>query len=769
MNKCRLFLTACFLVVCGVCQADASDWYGWRGPWQTGASPEKDLPSSWSPDPKAKDNNLVWKAPYGSRSTPLVMGGRVYLINYSSENGKPETIQERVMCLDEKTGKFMWEYNFNVWHTDIVTSRLGWTNLAGDPATGNVYAHGTQGLFFCFDKDGKVLWSRSLTEEYGRVSGYGGRVNSPIVAEDLVIIGMLNSAWGDYAKGANRFLAMNKLTGEVVWWSDPAGQVKGTYYSVPVVATINGQAMLITGSSDGGVYGLKLRTGEKVWGYIFGSLAINCSPVVEGNLVYIGHGEESPDNNIKGRIICVDASKIVKGAPELVWQKDGVKVRYCSPIVNAGRLYIADEIGKLYCFDAKDGKPIWKKGYHYSRGSQGSPVLADGKIYVSETASKFYILEPDDKECKTLHVQEFPGGEEMSGNPAVANGRVFFTTSDEIFCIGKPGARSAAEPPVYWGPKKALDKIAALQILPADVAVHPGATVTFKVRGFDENGNFVKDLKPEECGWKLPTPPLPPGAKTPPPPLDGEVIFGKLTVGTKKPSQQGYVTASFGELTARSRVRVVGVLPYAPNFNNIAEGAAPGGWVNTQGKYVIKTMKDGKKVLAKVNTNPNPLVARGNAYIGLPTMKDYTMQCDILGTKVVRVNEQGNKEEWSPEMGIGANRYTMLMAGGIQKLRIVSWDVLPRIDNTIPFSWKADTWYTFKMTVEVKGPKDAIVKGKVWERGQPEPTEWTITVSDSRPNTEGSPTIYGFVQGATDVAPGTDILYDNVRISANKK
>ena len=141
------------------------------------------------------------------------------------------------------TGKFIWEHNFNVFHTDIVTFASRLDHPGRRSATGNIYAHGTQGLFFCFDKDGKVLWSRSLTEEYGRISGYGGRVTSPIVAEDLVIIGMLNSTWGDFAKGANRFLAMNKLTGEVVWWSDPTpGQVKGTYYSVPVTATINGQA-----------------------------------------------------------------------------------------------------------------------------------------------------------------------------------------------------------------------------------------------------------------------------------------------------------------------------------------------------------------------------------------------------------------------------------------------------------------------------------------------------------------------------------------------
>src|SRR5207249_6385950 len=81
----------------------AADWWHWRGPQQNGVSPEKNLPAKWSPD----GENLIWKQPYGCRSTPLVMNGRVYLINYAAKHVKgadgkiedvPETIQERVMC-----------------------------------------------------------------------------------------------------------------------------------------------------------------------------------------------------------------------------------------------------------------------------------------------------------------------------------------------------------------------------------------------------------------------------------------------------------------------------------------------------------------------------------------------------------------------------------------------------------------------------------------------------------------------------------------------
>ena len=162
--------------------SNASDWANWRGPTQNGVATDTNLPEKFSLKAGDPDSNLIWRSPYGGRSTPLVMNGRVYLINKVGGEGDSEEerlhIQERVMCCDADTGKLVWEHRFNVWHTDIVAVRLGWTILAGDLETGNVYSSGTQGLLTCFDKDGKILWEHSLTEEYGRVSGYGGRVTN---------------------------------------------------------------------------------------------------------------------------------------------------------------------------------------------------------------------------------------------------------------------------------------------------------------------------------------------------------------------------------------------------------------------------------------------------------------------------------------------------------------------------------------------------------------------------------------------------------------
>src|SRR5437867_10032287 len=61
------------------------DWPQMRGPEQTGVSREKNLPESFSPDETETDHNLLWKQPYGGRTTPIVMNGRVYVINPTTE------------------------------------------------------------------------------------------------------------------------------------------------------------------------------------------------------------------------------------------------------------------------------------------------------------------------------------------------------------------------------------------------------------------------------------------------------------------------------------------------------------------------------------------------------------------------------------------------------------------------------------------------------------------------------------------------------------
>ena len=118
------------------------------------------------------------------------------------------------------TGEIRWEHRYSIFQTDIPHHRVGWASLAGDPVTGYVYSHGVEGMFICFDRDGKIVWSRSFGEEVGRISGFGGRTVDPLIDGDLVIVSFLTAGWGGNFIPRHRFFALDKSTGEIVWISD---------------------------------------------------------------------------------------------------------------------------------------------------------------------------------------------------------------------------------------------------------------------------------------------------------------------------------------------------------------------------------------------------------------------------------------------------------------------------------------------------------------------------------------------------------------------
>jgi outer membrane protein assembly factor BamB len=748
-----------------VSPASAADWIHWRGPEQNGVSREKGLPDTFDPALKAK-GNVVWQVPFGGRSAPLVMDGLIYIIN---GHGTGVEEGERVMCFDEKTGKQIWEHKVNVFHTDIVSSRLGWTTMTADPALGLVYAHTTAGLLIAFDaKTGKVAWQHSLTEEYGRISGYGGRIVSPIADSGLCIIGMVSSSWGDQARASNRFVAFDGKSGQVVWWGDTGTAIKGTYYSSPVVTVIGGQRLLVSGGADGGLHAFKVRTGELMWSYPYGAGVINSSPLVDGNLVYCSHGEENPEGGPIGRVICVDASQIdpMTKKPKLVWEfQKAIRFGLASGALADGKLYLPDDTGELFCFDAKTGKVLWR--YRYATEVRGAPLVADGKIYIFDVKGRMQIIpikgneKPDELEVFE-YVFKSPGGaNETNGTCIAVNGHVYFTTRNELYCLGDPNAK--VEPAKYQElPKEAEFKenaIAGARIFPADVVLKAGETTKFTLVFVDANGREVKDNRPSPPNqWVLPLPPkTPTGAQ--PPALNGKIEGGSLTVAPM-PSQQGYV--EFQELNkpmARARVRVAPQIPYTQNFAMIPEGAAPGGWVNTQGKYVV-AMVNGQKVLSKVNTDARPPFARANAYITLPTAANYTIQADMMGT-IERAK--------APDMGVVNSRYTLILdgkqdLGTARQVRLVSWEARPRVNAAADFDWQPGTWYTAKLTIEQK-EKTAVVRGKVWKVGDKEPEKWTVEFEDPSPNREGAAGLYGYISNITTEQPGANIYYGNVSVT----
>ena len=712
----------------GLDNALASDWPSWRGPNQDGSSSEIGLVSSWS----LEGDNLLWKADFMGRSTPIVLNDRVYVIG---RVGVDITEQERVACFDAKTGEMLWEHRFNVFHSTIPFNRLGWTSLAGDRETGYIYAHTISGVFACFNKDGKVVWSHSLTEEFGRFTGYGGRTVTPVVEGDFVILSFLNTSWGSHAAMRHRYFAFDKKTGEVVWTKTPGGPPKDTTYPVSVVAEINGRRLLIDGNSDGHVYAMDVKTGEKVWGFQVSQGPLNASVVVDGTRVYASHNRENTDTTVMGRVVCIDGTGTgdITETHEL-WRVDGIEAGYSSPAIADGRLYVVDSSANLHCLDGETGEVHWT----HSLGTvgKGSPVVADGKIYVTEVNGHFLILQPGENECKTLNtiqIEREPGHyAEIYGSPAIADGRVYFTTEEGLYCLGVQGSSASSQPaPVSGraGMRMSRGAPASVQIVPTEVLAQPGDSLQFSVRAFNDEGVQIIGAKAAE--WSLNG-------------LSGTIDEnGKLTLEPNQVGQAGTVSAKIEDLQNSARVRVIPPLPWQENFESIEEGKSPPHWVRATNRFAVREM-DGNKILVKPPARRG--LHRSNVYIGPPNMKNYIVQVDLLGTKPKRN---------MPDMGLIANRYTLEMQGNHQRLQVLSWRSDLRMAKWIDFKWEPNVWYTMKMRVDVVDDT-AHVKGKVWAKGEPEPEEWTITVEDPLPNREGSPGIYGY-------SPA-EIYYDNLKV-----
>jgi hypothetical protein len=140
-------------------------------------------------------------------------------------------------------------------------------------------------------------------------------------------------------------------------------------------------------------------------------------------------------------------------------------------------------------------------------------------------------------------------------------------------------------------------------------------------------------------------------------------------------------------------------------------------------------------------------------------MTDYSIQADLMGS---RLNNN------LPDMGLVANRYTLMLDGNKQQLRLVSWSALPRVDRKVNYSWEPDVWYRMILRVRIRNGK-ALVHGKLWPRDKKEPTDWTIDFTDPTPNTEGSPALYGYSTGVLDDVPGSEVFFANVSVIPNKR
>ena len=163
----------------------ADDWPQWMGPQRDSVWREtgiiKSIPKSGL--------KVKWRVPVaGGYSGPAVVGGKVFLTDFVRESGELAnspgarnelTGKERIRCFDTASGNEVWTHSY--------PSKYSLSYAYGPRATptvsgGKVYALGAMGDLNCLDSsNGKVLWSKSLRDEYKIGAPIWGFSGNPLV------------------------------------------------------------------------------------------------------------------------------------------------------------------------------------------------------------------------------------------------------------------------------------------------------------------------------------------------------------------------------------------------------------------------------------------------------------------------------------------------------------------------------------------------------------------------------------------------------------
>jgi len=287
------------------------------------------------------------------------------------------------------------------------------------------------GIFKAFDFEGNEKWMRDIQADYGKFGLNWGYASSPLLHESALYVQVIH---GMRTKDPSYILRIDKQTGKTLWRVErPTEAIHESpdAYTTPVLAKTGGKLELIIAGGDV-LTGHDLDNGKELWrGGGFNPTnnpahRIIASPVVVDDIVY------APTRVRPFIAYRAGGRGDVTKTQQLFQFQNGPDVP--SPVCDEQFLYIVNDRGIVYVVDRKTGTEIYG-GQRLRNGTySSSPVIADGKIYVTSeegvtsvfrTGPKFEVLAENETQEYTL------------SSVAVSGGQLFLRTAGHLYCIGK--------------------------------------------------------------------------------------------------------------------------------------------------------------------------------------------------------------------------------------------------------------------------------------------------------------------------------------------
>ena len=467
----------------------AENWPAWRGPTGDGVSAETNLPVEWD-----TERNIAWKLamPAWSGSTPIVWGDRIFL-NVAVDEDNIE-----LWRLDRDTGEPLWKR-----HLSDGNRRLRKQNLSSpSPVTDGerVWVMTGTGILKAFDVDGTELWMRDIPASYGPFGLNWGYASSPLLHGDALYVQVLHGMRTD---DPSYVLRIDRGTGETVWRVErPTEAVRESpdSYTTPALLEYDGGTEIVITGGDA-VTGHDPETGRELW-RADGlnptrqrDYRIVASPFVRDGLIYA-------PTRVRPLLALRPGGRGDVLDTHVVWSTDdGPDVP--TPVTDGEYFYVVNDRGIVFVSDAKTGEPVYGPE-RIRRGTySASPVLADGRIYVTNedgvttvlrAGPEFEILAENDLDDYCL------------SSPAISEGQIFIRTTGHLYAIGerrRPAAAGGTARAVVGAVEALYDLLDEAQRAAVghdlDASVRRNwSNLPADVLDFDRNGIRLGDLTDEQ-------------------------------------------------------------------------------------------------------------------------------------------------------------------------------------------------------------------------------------------------------------------------------
>jgi outer membrane protein assembly factor BamB len=412
-----------------------------RGPRGDGVAFGANLPVTWS-----ATSPVAWRCaiPGKGWSSPIIWGDRVFVTSAVGPgrveppaklrsaadhvHGVTANAEHQYMLhgVDWRTGTLLWS---RCAHTGIPPGPIHPKNsyASETPVTDGerVYAYfGGVGLF-CYDLEGRPLWSRSWGAY--KMDWNWGTSASPALHGGLLFI--LNDN-----QERSFLVALDTRTGRDVWRVD---RDEKSNWAAPFVWQNDLRTELVTaGSGKVRSYNLK---GNLLWELRGMSGVTVPTPFAAGGLLYIAsgcvHSASRPVYAVRpGAAGDISLRGGAASNAHIAWCQGRAAPYVPSPVVCDSLLYVLLDGGFLAAYDARTGEPVYDK-QRFTPGVAAftaSPWAYDGKIFCLAETGETYVVEAG-PEFRVLHVNRLD--EATLATPAVARDSLVIRTLTQLYRI----------------------------------------------------------------------------------------------------------------------------------------------------------------------------------------------------------------------------------------------------------------------------------------------------------------------------------------------